>query len=335
MSIEEEVRLAIKLINHGFKSDNGQFDRVTPAYAFNTEDSASVFKKYKDYINGQSVLTVTGSGDAILDLILRGAKRIVAFDTNAVAKHMADLKLACIKARIDYDEYVRFFCGECSYGDQILNKETYEKVKHFLSPKSRYFFHCLYEYMDKNDIKLKNSDTSLLYQQFDGFLHFPTLNYTMYNSNGYLSKENYEILLDKLSDTESVSIKFIDSDILDLDGVLDEEFAFMYLSNIIDFTSEILTEETLEERLLVFKSYLESVLSKFLIKNGIMIAGFMRNFRPTGDDIYYDIREYDKIFDYESNFLMDDLWPDNKDHVLVFASKEKIYEQRMRMYDFF
>ena len=65
-------------------------------YPFTNENIGAYFSKldFKD----KSVLTVTSSGDHIINSILMGAKEVDAFDVNPLAKHYSELKIAAIKS---------------------------------------------------------------------------------------------------------------------------------------------------------------------------------------------------------------------------------------------
>ena len=101
MDVREAIYHASKILRRDFKDIKTKFAGYTPVYSFNTEDSASVFHHFRDYIKGQKVLTVTGSGDAILDLLLYGAKKIVSFDVNKSTIFYSKLKIAFIKSGLD------------------------------------------------------------------------------------------------------------------------------------------------------------------------------------------------------------------------------------------
>ena len=109
--IDEALDAAKKLI-YGSTSNPDLFSGYTRVYPFNTEDSSSVFRLQQNSIKDKDCLTVTGSGDAQLDLFLYGAKSVTCFDVNGMAKFYAILKFSFIKAGMSYQEYIEFFIGK-------------------------------------------------------------------------------------------------------------------------------------------------------------------------------------------------------------------------------
>lgn len=330
MSVQDEIEKSIKLLEHDY-SGVREFKGVSPVYPFNTEDSANLFSCYRDFIKGKKVLTVTGSGDALLDLIARGSKDITCFDSNVLAKRIAELKLAFWKSHLGKDLFKKFFIGE-HYGDEILQYDIFKELRNYLSPETLYYFESLYDYMKKKGIKMTNADSTILYQQYDNFIHFPVQNSTVGNFNSYLGN-NQRDLENALVDTEDLHVQFLDKDIMDLSESIDEYF-FIYLSNIFEFTSSFMPQKRLRIRLERFKNYVVNEIKPHLSDDGILVLGYLQGSKNICDDVYRDKTKYDYIFNEDEGFLIDDLY--GCKGKAIITSSEKVLAQRKRdMYDFF
>lgn len=333
MTVQEEIEKSFKLLNQDY-SDIKTFAGVTPVYPFNTEDSANLFFSYKDFIKDKKVLTVTGSGDALLDLIVAGSRDITCFDTNVLAKRIAELKLSFWKAHLGSDAYKRFFAGE-HCGDEILDYDLFKECRNYLSPETLYYFECVYEYARKKGIKLTNHVSQILYQQYESFLHFPNQNQTLDNPSSYLSEWNAKKLEDALIDTEDLHVRFIDSDILSLaKESLDPEYYFIFLSNIFEFTSTFIPKKRLRMRLETFKDYVVKELYPHVSDGGVLVAGYLKGSRNVTDDIYHDKSKYDLIFSEDEGFLIDDIYG-CKGKAIIKANEKVIKKRKLDMYDFF
>lgn len=333
MTVQEEIEKTIKLLNKDY-SNLKEFHGVYPVYPFNTEDSANLFFSYREFIKDKKVLTVTGSGDALLDLIRYGAKDITCFDSNVLAKHIAELKLAFWKAHLGEDNFKKFFMGEhCC--DEIMQYDLFMECRPYLRPETLYYFECVYDYIKKHGIKFTNDESRFLYQQYDSFIHFPVQNRTVGNSFSYMDKENARVLEDILIDPESIHVNYLDANILDVDKKIGDDFYFMYLSNIFEFTSTFIDYKRLRMRLEKFKSYVSDDLYPHLSDGGVLVAGYLKgsdNSRP--EDIYRDKSKYPSIFSENEGYLVDDVYG-CKGKAIIKANKEVIKKRKLDMYDFF
>lgn len=124
----------------GFISNQVQFSDfagVSLLYPFNTEDSSCVFYDHQNMIKDNVVTTVTGSGDAILDLFLYGAKKVIAFDTNIITRFYGELKFIAAK-NLSFEDFSSFF--------EKLNEDIYKRIDKYLSNNCRKFWNELYLY---------------------------------------------------------------------------------------------------------------------------------------------------------------------------------------------
>ena len=80
-------------------------ERFNKVYPFTTENIAG----YLDMdLTGKKIITVTGSGDHIINAILKGCNDITTFDINPLTKEFMELKLEKIK-ELSLDEYLDYF----------------------------------------------------------------------------------------------------------------------------------------------------------------------------------------------------------------------------------
>jgi SAM-dependent methyltransferase len=101
------------------------------------------------------VLSITGSGDQIINAYLRGAKEVIGFDINQYASSILELKISAL-INLNYFEFLNFFGNSMDNG--TLDFKLYSKVKKDLSNKTHKFFLALYKEFDYNGKRLIKSD---------------------------------------------------------------------------------------------------------------------------------------------------------------------------------
>lgn len=331
-SVKDEVDMAIDeaifMIYNKHKQGNHEFNGYTPAYPFNTEDISSVFRKHADYINGQDVLTVTGSGDALIDLFMYGANNVTCFDANGTAKYYAKLKFYAIKSGLSYEEYLTFFMGDVTKGYSILNYEIYKKFCHTLDADTKRFWDSIYEYLGNSGQELKWNEHDILYSIVS---EFGTTNCTFENPNSYCNRDNYQIAQKMLANKTSDNIKFIDAPLFDLGNHLgSKKFDYAYLSNIMDFTSTFIPNDNLNERLALFKQFIFTVMANLINESGVIVTAFLKKeYLGSNNDILSKLEDYKEVFSAIENFVVQDLQPYNsKDHIIAFYNKVLDYGSR-------
>ncbi len=125
-------------------------ERFDSIYPFTTENIAGYMKDL-DFTN-KKIITVTGSADQIINIILKGATDITTFDINPLTEKNMDLKLAPFSS-LDYDDFLKFLLYESdiSFDYNIISNLNmpFESKKFWL------------EQLEKNNnsgIKLKKSE---------------------------------------------------------------------------------------------------------------------------------------------------------------------------------
>ncbi len=299
--LDDIIDKAKGLISHN-SSYNG-FEGVSPIYGFNTEDSACVFHDKKDFIKNQVVTTVTGSGDAILDLFLYGAKKIISFDTNSLTSFYGELKFIAAKY-FSFEQFSNFF--------NTLSEDFYRLLEPYLSDKTRKFWNELYEYCKIVDKPLKDKENGgLFYPSMSIF----TSNSTFYNEKGYYTEENYLKLKKKLADKTLADIQFVNCDLLNLPKTVDlNDSTYVYLSNIMDFMVGVDNENVEVEKLRAFKDFVLKNLYPSLDSNAEIDLSYIKRSWHRGIE-----NGYFEVYPSEEGFSLTPLSNGNDD-LLSFHS---------------
>ena len=250
-------------------------------YPFTNENINGYYSKI-DFEN-KNVLTITGSGDHILNAFLLGAKEVDAFDSNPLAKYYTELKIASIKS-LSLEEFILFFYNNSTFKipKYYLSKETYVKIRKNLYGK----------YLDFWDYVFKNYNPKELYKSFlftDDFLSLDALAY----ANLYFNIENYETLRRCLGDKK---VEYHD---ISLEKICDIEkrFDIVILSNVPAFLNKVYKSDFLKN----FRDLIDKI-KHFNTK--IVVCYLYSNLLESGsskDDIYNNerLREYFPYDEYE------------------------------------
>ena len=121
------------------------FSEYSGMYTFTTENLQGYLSKLN--IQDKNVLTVTSSGDQLINLCLMGAKKIDCFDINRNSYYMTELKIAALRA-LRYEEFLCFFA---THGLQLKTNKycfslaIYKKIRPFLSDDVAFYFDLLYK----------------------------------------------------------------------------------------------------------------------------------------------------------------------------------------------
>ena len=212
--INEDIALAQKIILGSTNNldKNNTFHNSSFIYKF-TNESVSSFQHHLK--NKSNVLSITSSGDQILNCILEDSMNITSYDISVFPQYFFELKKAAILT-LTKKEYIKFFLDESIY-NEILDYKLYEILKQNLSKNARIFWDNLFNFFDGGEIYLSSL-----------FSREPTPIKTIIENNKYLQDENYKILQTKL---EKANIKHIVGDIKEIN--LKDSFDLILLSSII------------------------------------------------------------------------------------------------------
>lgn len=211
-----------------------KFTDHSPMYVLTTENLAAYLKKLK--IDGKSVLTVTGSGDQLINLMLMSATKVDNFDSNKNAYYITALKLSAIMA-LSLEEYLNFFTSceskeiihvglmtsrkEVGENPLYFSFETYQKIRPYMNADVLLYWDYMYQEYSGN---LKQADVITGCDRK-----------TAIKNNAYLqSEKNYEKVRNHMYETE---INFYNLDILKI-HTLPNKYDLVMLSNIYEYLTD-------------------------------------------------------------------------------------------------
>ena len=211
MDTKELIQNGKKLLKR--KNNNKVFNNFNIVYPTTTENIKETYALFD--LKDKDILTVTGSGDHVFCAMVNGASSIDSFDINYLTEYYYFFKKAIIKT-YDLENFKKIlFYSIIPIG--LIKENWYEEIRNNLSGKYLEFWDEIIEYSLKNNLPINN----LFFNS--------TLKPRLVN---YLVKENYNILKEKISDTE---VSFIHSDLNTLDEKLNKKYDYMFLSNIADY----------------------------------------------------------------------------------------------------
>lgn len=256
-NVNKDIEEASKLIKYN-PFYYPKFSKYSSIYPFTNENISSYFNLLN--INNKDVLTVAGSGDHFLELLMRDCKQIQIFDINILTKYYINLKIAGVRT-LNYDEFVKFFVIDNNIYD-VFNIRSYSKIRNNLDEESLIFWDTLYTKFSGNRIR-----KSKLFFNFEESYNF------LKTFISYLNPSNYQILQHKLNSYEHLNIQqvFNNYDLTELYNSYSCKFDIILLSNIADFIDEIYKRKPINK----FKDYIINDLSKLLNNNGIICTAYM------------------------------------------------------------
>ena len=236
-----EISLSKPLIN---LSNYGSF---TPAYLFTTENISG----YMDSLDmeGKDVLTVIGSGDHVLNAILKGTKKIDAFDISIYAIMLYYLKEAAVKA-LTYQEFIEFFF-------KVFNSIQYEKIRPHLEKDALIFWDFVCHRIKINDLFYTYMFRRNYYSS-DPTAEVRKLSF----ASNYLTERNYNRLKRRISDCQ---ITCYECECKDLDEIM-SMYDYMFFSNIIQYQ--------IDDELTEFRSAISRYFTKLKIGGEIKVGYF-------------------------------------------------------------
>jgi hypothetical protein len=249
-------------------------------YPYTTENLSGYMPKIIDN-ETQSVLTVSASGDHIINAYLLGAKKVDAFDCNILSQFYSNLKITALK-NLELKDFKYFI--------ETLDFEIYLDIRGELETLEREFFNSAYNYFSSG----KEIRRSPLFNN-----KFPSK-----ESNLYLQNENnYRLAQQKVKST-----KLVVSDVENLvSKIMDEKkkekrntkYDVILLSNIADYAYK--TYAPNEGSLERFNGRVVAKLDSLLNKNGKIIAAYIYDFDEDKKEHRSEIDNIKKIKKVFSN----------------------------------
>ncbi len=311
----------------GKSNQPNMFEGYTRLYPFNTENSSAVFAINKEYIENNAVLSITGSGDAPLDLFLNGAKTVTCFDINGLAKFLAVLKFSFIKAGISYEEYVNFFSADPRKFEDYLDFDIYEKYSdNILDENAKKYWDNIIRYLEINNISLKKDKNTLFYNAHDALFGLFT-NSSFSVKGSYLeNEESFKRLQDILKQKSIKDLTLVDASLFDIDKVLEgKKYKYIYLSNVLDFSDYYFNDYDYVESKEKFKEYIVNNLSALLDENGLIDVSYVKDSWSLGN-----IETTLQVFSTDEGYNLQSLVPYSEDRVLSITSSELVKSNKYR-----
>lgn len=252
----------------GLNKDKMDFSRHSATCCFTTENIDSYFRELD--INGKNVLTVTASGDQLINLAMYGARRVDCFDSNVNSFYFTKLKLAALQV-LSYQEFLDFFSkSETTYengedifplneNDLYFDYELYKKIRPSLDKFTLLFFDTLYEKYNHNSEKVRRC--KMFYHSSKDYAKF--CNTYLQNEEAYLFARKSVVNLLKRG------VNFYELDVFDLTKI-DKKYDLILLSNIFQY---------LNEKQECFINYVEDDLSKKLNPLGTIMVNYQYCYR--------------------------------------------------------
>ena len=216
-------KIAEDLINNRNKTDKPFYW----IYPFTNENINGYYKQIN--LQNKDILSVTSSGDHLLNAIVYGAKNIDAFDINPLARYFVELKIAAIKS-LTREEFIDFFYSNSKLytPKSFLNKKTYDKVKKELYGMVRVFWDYILSKYNPSTINRSRLFT-VDFLDTDGLME----------ANIYMQDCYYNYLKRIV---KSKRINYHNIDIKDIEE-LNKRFDIIILSNILGRLNELYTKD--------------------------------------------------------------------------------------------
>lgn len=239
--IKDDAMLAQKIVSRSVFNFGSQemFHNTSAVYKKSNER----IQDYQDYfINKNKVLSVIGSGDQILNMVLEGVKEIYSFDISIFPKYFLYLKIAAVQA-LSREEYIDFFYDYNNRAE--VYDDMYDRISEYLEPSIKEFWDALLGFFDWQEVY----DSTL-------FSSEPCMVNDAILQNKFLqSDEDYLKLRSRLSYKK---INTVECDIMTGATKFSGPYDLIYLSNIIYYNK---------------REQYKELLSKFkLSDNGIVLT---------------------------------------------------------------
>ena len=226
INLIDDIDLAKKIISGKLVPKDYSYNDHSMIYKTTNEtiSNESYFSYFK---NRDRVLSITSSGDQIINSILAGAKEIVGIDISRFPKYFFALKIAAIKS-LDEEEFIRFILGNKNT-EYSFSNELYLKIRKNLSDEVKYFWDSIFSSFSTQQIEKSSF-----------FGNYSVSHSVMKKNNPYLQNDNYEIIRKKI---DSIDIELLDTNIFELKKNEFDNFDLIILTSLINYVAPIGSSE--------------------------------------------------------------------------------------------
>lgn len=213
--VNDDFVAAQKIISNTYNNFLGPnpFHHNSTIYK-NSNEQISNYQKYLE--NKEKILSVTASGEQIINCILGGTKTIDTFDISTFPKYFLFLKLAAILT-LTKEEYLNFFYRSITTSFDYY--DYYDLIRTNLDLENKKFWDALFDYFDWYDIY-----NSRLFSS-EGVSSKKAI-----KENKYLQDDNYQKLKSLIG---KININSYTGNILNINTNFQDKYDLIYLSNII------------------------------------------------------------------------------------------------------
>lgn len=230
---------ALKIVdNYGNNLKNAYFHEESFIYMKSNER----IQDYVDYLlNKRRILSVIGSGDQIINMLISSPEHIDCFDISVYPEYFLNLKLAALQT-LTQEEFLNFFFSSAKTSlDEYYDDLYFEKMRKRLTKKYREFWDALLNYTNWYEIT-----NSRLFSS-----EVVTKEYAL-KQNMYLDDVVYYSMKDKIND---VQFTFHTGDIFKTGSKLGDSYDLVYLSNILAYSDRSQYKELIESFNLTANGY--------------------------------------------------------------------------------
>ena len=250
--------------------DINNFNNLSQIYSFTTENIAGYFE-YLDFTN-RNVLTVTASGDHIINAFYKGAKEVYGFDINYLALIFTELKLVALQ-NLNYKEFLEFFMindkNDVEKNRNVLDYKVYiNKLRKRLSKSVAENWDMIYQNFNNNGYELRNS--YIFNNKYDN-------NNIKLKSNLYLKSElDYNMAKENINKKEIILINsnYKDLNLHNLPNLANCDIILM--SNISDYIKNIYNKEKN-----YLEDYIKDITQNLKNKTNMIVCAYLYDIQNT------------------------------------------------------
>ncbi len=262
--VKDDAMLAQQIVSRSVFNFGSQemFHNTSAVYKKSNER----IQNYQEYFrNKNKVLSVIGSGDQILNMILEGVSEIDSFDISVFPKYFLYLKFAAVQV-LSREEYIDFFYDYNNRAE--VYDDMYDRIRKYLEPSIKEFWDALLGFFDWQEVY----DSTL-------FSSEPCIVNDAILQNKFLqSDENYLELRNRLPYGK---VKAVECDIMTGATKFSGPYDLIYLSNIIYYNKreqyrELLSKFKLSDKgiVLTYLYKIENVLKEYFSEPNIEFKEF-------------------------------------------------------------
>jgi adenine-specific DNA methylase len=253
-TFQKFIQLKHQKINQCFLQYYQKEPLFQKLYAFSTENLH--YLSQLPIKNKSHALTITGSGDQALELILLGFKNIYLIDIQPFSQYFAELKFIAIQ-HLSLQEFKKFFY----ISEQSFSYHSYQKLRQFLSPICESFWNIEYQKHQFNGYLLRTS--SLFKTEYE--------KQSQHEKNiPYLTNPSQYLFLQEA--LEKVSIEFLTGDYQTYS--FKQKYDCILLSNIADYSHKIFPINSIQN----FKTYFVQKSFSHLNEQGFLMFAYIYDY---------------------------------------------------------